>query len=677
MGRWLAAVVAALHALPQAGLAFVVAPPPRGALQTAAPLLGRGSVACAAGSPRRRRRLHEEGGSSSKERPAAADASRLLREGGPTTKEGESPSTKGEKLHLYPRPRRRRVERHGIADTFAGVALTSMIVVMVSFGHSELALASYAPSGAAVNSALPARKLNLDDFETLPKKKALQRERALVGIPLSDLLSQLDERLEFLQNQVRDIDKEESTSAFSLGDNDLFADVKQRVEDQKEALQKRRDDVNRELADKRRFEAELRKRAQVLKKLEEQPSWFNYAAAAAASVVSTVAMHPVDTIKTRLQADKINNKDHHRKNDDESDDGKGALHLDDDDDGKGAQQQYSAAAAAAGVAALRYTNGSSGVLSLNEYYPSSAIEVSAPLSDEQILSAAVLDLGGLGDDQETSAEGTTFSLETTTLTTPPLDTTKHDDFAEEKVFDLLSLYAGVSGNVAKEALPSALYLGVYEAVKASLLLTPTGAAMPLAVYLLAGGIGELCGSFFRAPAEAVKSLIQAGVAGSFAEAVAYIAATKESRRRVVRAWSASVIRDVPMGAIQISIFEGLKVYILNSPGISIDVNTLGAEAAIGALGGLAGALVTTPFDVATTRIITQSDDDSRDALAIMRDIVEQEGPLALFDGALQRGLYWAPAIGLFLSCYCSIRQFGAFDPNAQDIIQHLTHLFDH
>ena len=67
-------------------------------------------------------------------------------------------------------------------------------------------------------------------------------------------------------------------------------------------------------------------------------------------------------------------------------------------------------------------------------------------------------------------------------------------------------------------------------------------------------------------------------------------------------------------ATSTAIFEGLKLAILNAPGISLDVNSRAAEAALGAFGGAIGALVTTPPDVITTRIITQAESGADDAL---------------------------------------------------------------
>ena len=54
-----------------------------------------------------------------------------------------------------------------------------------------------------------------------------------------------------------------------------------------------------------------------------------------------------------------------------------------------------------------------------------------------------------------------------------------------------------------------------------------------------------------------------------------------------------------------AIFELTKTYILNNPDVDFDSSTLLAEAIIGAFAGGWGALLTAPFDVITTRIITQ------------------------------------------------------------------------
>lgn len=274
---------------------------------------------------------------------------------------------------------------------------------------------------------------------------------------------------------------------------------------------------------------------------------------------------------------------------------------------------------------------------------------------------------------------------------------------------------------------SALYLGVYEACKAQLLVGPLGAS-PLAVYLTAGAAGELVGSVVRAPSEAAKSRMQSGMASQPGEALAQVAADPEGRARTVRAWGASLLRDVPMGAAQvtlqlpergppsgfhvlhawgsrssphpqwrpvcwwqIAVFELLKAAAVQSPDVTFDVNSPTAEACFGALGGLVGAVLTVPADVITTRINTQvpstrcpllaaepahtnshpavpyhtqhtpccalqEGGDNPGVWEVARDVWREEGLAGFFAGTASRALYWAPAIGIFLSLYCTLRQ---------------------
>ena len=156
-----------------------------------------------------------------------------------------------------------------------------------------------------------------------------------------------------------------------------------------------------------------------------------------------------------------------------------------------------------------------------------------------------------------------------TLVMHPVDTIKTraqiknsklgDDGEEEDegIGNVLSLYEGLSGNILKEGPPSALYLGVYESAKYALL-PKFGAQSVLLVYLISGAAGEMVGSIVRAPAEAIKSTVQSGLASSFSEAALQVLGTADSRANIVRAWSSSIWRDVPFGAIQLAIFELIK-----------------------------------------------------------------------------------------------------------------------
>jgi len=271
-----------------------------------------------------------------------------------------------------------------------------------------------------------------------------------------------------------------------------------------------------------------------------------------------------------------------------------------------------------------------------------------------------------------------------TLIMHPVDTLKTRLVAKSKehpdgepsptlsLAELPSLYDGLIGNVLKEGPSSALYLGVYETVKVQLEATPLADSNLVLVYLLAGGAGELVGSVVRAPAEAVKSRLQSGLDSSPLESLQQVS-SDQGRERIVRAWGASCFRDVPAGAIQIAIFELAKVFIVSRPSIAVgvDVNSLAFEAFLGAVAGGFAAFVTTPADVITTQIITRpqpshgSGSSTEEATAEQADPnilerfiqnYEEGGVDALFVGWKERTAYWTPAIGLFLSFYCTVRQ---------------------
>lgn len=228
------------------------------------------------------------------------------------------------------------------------------------------------------------------------------------------------------------------------------------------------------------------------------------------------------------------------------------------------------------------------------------------------------------------------------------------------------LYKGLAPNLLKEGPPSGLYLGIYEAVKAALL--PSSGLPPLVCYLIAGAAGEFAGSAVRAPSEAAKTRVQSGIASGPVEAFQQLAAEPGA---TFDTWSTSLARDVPFGGIQIALFEGVKTAILQNPNLDIDVNSLLAEALIGAFAGAVGAFVTCPADVVITRLITQSSSSAdgentgegelltRTSPADMaRSIYEEGGLPAFFNGVGGRVGYWTPAIAIFLSLYCRLRSLG-------------------
>ena len=71
--------------------------------------------------------------------------------------------------------------------------------------------------------------------------------------------------------------------------------------EQRQELQEKLQDM---LQTQRRLLDQLVRRQELLAKLDAQPEWFNYAAAFGASCVSTLVMHPIDTLKIQEMASK-------------------------------------------------------------------------------------------------------------------------------------------------------------------------------------------------------------------------------------------------------------------------------------------------------------------------------------------------------------------------------------
>ena len=76
---------------------------------------------------------------------------------------------------------------------------------------------------------------------------------------------------------------------------------------------------------------------------------------------------------------------------------------------------------------------------------------------------------------------------------------------------------------------------------------------------------------------------------------------------------------------------------------------------------MAGGVVPNPLDIRFQRVsglaATIETNDDLGPVDMARAIYAEGGVAAFFDGAGERVLYWAPAIGLFLTAYCRFRHW--------------------
>ena len=172
------------------------------------------------------------------------------------------------------------------------------------------------------------------------------------------------------------------------------------------------------------------------------------------------------------------------------------------------------------------------------------------------------------------------------------------------------LYKGIEYGVGKECPNAAIYLASYGYIKPKLLaiplVDPTNGAIVFGVLALAGALGDAAGSIVRVPLELLNKRLQTGISKTPKEA---LDAILESNLPAVLAlsWAAVLARDMPFGALQLAFFEQFKQVLQpiledNSVGVFVQRLVVG-----GAAGGVA-ALITTPLDTITTRVMIGGSD---------------------------------------------------------------------
>ena len=610
-----------------------------------------------------------------------------------------------------------------VSRRFAAAAASSVVSVVALGGFADPALAGFgAPTGVVSSPPLPEEQLaeiiSMDRRAAIRKTSLIRTSDFDILLQELNALTQLDEKaleaadaeiaLKISENLAENIrDATESLKTAPAPEASRPASREPGPESSRpESSRERRSSAARDaqrvrLLERRSLEAEFQKKLLQRKvdeaRLENQSQLIVYGAALGASVLSTVMMHPVDTVKVRKQAlgaEKL------------------AATTAAELVGDAAEETAFAVASAATVAASAAVDAR--VVEAAEGGPEASFDAfddgpvtlrgsePGPLSgargDELAAfpsaSAAVATVtvararedgeGANRDDRGDSASPfgsldrafeeleSAYGVEasayeeaqmplSSALAAAALSAPSPPIFGPLGVpltpAGLASLYDGLLPNIVKEGPPLAMYLGIYEYLKAILLATDLRDS-PVACYLIAGAVGELIGSVLRVPAEAVKSTQQSKEDISLSEAMSLNFGTAEGRANCVAAWTVAVTRDVPFGAIQIALFEALKIYLSGVADPPFDGDSFVGEAILGAFGGGVGAFISAPMDVVVVRLIKQQaagEAEKLGAVGMAKLVYEEGGAAAFFRGSGERVLYWAPAIGIFLTAYCRIR----------------------
>eukprot|EP00667_Euglena_gracilis_P014050 EG_transcript_14532 len=244
-----------------------------------------------------------------------------------------------------------------------------------------------------------------------------------------------------------------------------------------------------------------------------------------------------------------------------------------------------------------------------------------------------------------------------TLLLYPWETYRTRIQSGEAVIDkqgVCGLYNGFGYGILKDALPAAVYAAVFTALREAYLRRAGDA--PTLLFLvdtLAGGLGTLAGSLFHVPFESVAKQIQVGVRPGQAFNYTFGAGNAPYQRLT---WLAVMLRDVPCYAIEIAFFKALVVpHHVFGFAVADHLQRM----LRGALASGLAALITTPFDVLATCVMTDVEavDDGApppkpasawgQMCAKAQRLYRAGGGAAFWRGTVERVTYFVPAGCIF------------------------------
>ncbi|KAE8646664.1 S-adenosylmethionine carrier 1, chloroplastic/mitochondrial [Cucumis sativus] len=200
---------------------------------------------------------------------------------------------------------------------------------------------------------------------------------------------------------------------------------------------------------------------------------------------------------------------------------------------------------------------------------------------------------------------------------------------------LKGLYSGLAGNLVGMLPATAIFVGIYEPTKQTLLNSLPENLNALA-HLTAGVVGGVASSIIRVPTEVVKQRMQTSHFASASNAVQVIV-SREGFKGLYAGYGSFLLRDLPFDAIQFCIYEQLRIgYKLAAQRDPNDPE----NAIIGAFSGAVTGAITTPFDVIKTRLMVQGSNGQYQGIRdCCRTIMKEEGARAFLKGMGPRVLW--------------------------------------
>ncbi|TVU27445.1 hypothetical protein EJB05_30056 [Eragrostis curvula] len=202
---------------------------------------------------------------------------------------------------------------------------------------------------------------------------------------------------------------------------------------------------------------------------------------------------------------------------------------------------------------------------------------------------------------------------------------------------LRGLYRGSIPAILGQFSSHGLRTGIFEASKLVLInLAPT---LPeIQVQSVASFCSTVLGTAVRIPCEVLKQRLQAGIFNNVGEAIVGTM-RRDGPKGFFRGTGATLCREVPLYVAGMCLYTEAKKAAQRVLDRELEP---WETVAVGAISGGLAAIVTTPFDVMKTRMMTAPPGTPVSMQMIVLSILQKEGPMGLFKGAIPRFFWIAP-----------------------------------
>ena len=246
----------------------------------------------------------------------------------------------------------------------------------------------------------------------------------------------------------------------------------------------------------------------------------------------------------------------------------------------------------------------------------------------------------------------------------PLDTLKTRLQSEGGIWKsggFKNIYAGLAPVAVGSAPNAAIFFVTYDIVKlAARKLHQKGFSVDEndpKVHMVAASFGEVTSCLVQVPVEIIKQRQQAYCNEySSSKAVIKSILRREGWQGFYRGYSTTVLREIPLCIIQFPIWERLKSEWAMRQNREVEA---WQSALCGSVASGFGAAVTTPFDVAKTRIMLAklgSEMAEKESLKFATNVIYNEkGIKGLFAGLIPRTLWMSIGGAVFFGVYEKIK----------------------